>query len=78
MNPEGTAQTFNYMLLGYAAILGCGNQLPHPGEEILLNDGSELPGFLLLVGLGDFLHQILKFPYVAVAGRILAHRHLAR
>jgi len=23
MNLEGPAQTFNYMLLGYAAILGC-------------------------------------------------------
>jgi len=23
MNPEGPAQTFNYMLLGYAVILGC-------------------------------------------------------
>jgi hypothetical protein len=23
MNPEGPIQTFNYMLLGYAVILGC-------------------------------------------------------
>jgi len=23
VNPEGPAQTFNYMLLGYAVILGC-------------------------------------------------------